>query len=89
MDPDPNAVIGYIKGTLVEVLGIRFVESGRYRVVAELAARTDAVTATLESKTTSWRPDGTVRRSLSTSIVGGQRWYGKRELLKKGAACYR
>jgi uncharacterized protein (TIGR00369 family) len=44
MSLDPVAVTERFKGTLGELLGIRFVEAGPERVVAELAYRPDLTT---------------------------------------------
>jgi 1,4-dihydroxy-2-naphthoyl-CoA hydrolase len=41
---DPNAVTGFMKGTLGELLGIRFVETSADRVVAELTYRGELTT---------------------------------------------
>ena len=41
---DPDAVTERFKGTLGELLGIRFVEAGPERVVAELTSRPDLTT---------------------------------------------
>ena len=41
---DPNAVTGFMKGTLGELLGIRFVETSADRVVAELTYREELTT---------------------------------------------
>ncbi len=45
MDVDPTVIAERFKGTLVELLGIRFVEASRDRLVAELSHRDDLTTA--------------------------------------------
>ena len=44
MDLDPAVIAEQFRGTLVELLGIRFVEASLERVVAELAFRDDLTT---------------------------------------------
>ena len=41
MDSDPTKMTEVLRGTLGELLGIRFVETGKDRVVAELTIRDD------------------------------------------------
>jgi 1,4-dihydroxy-2-naphthoyl-CoA hydrolase len=41
MDSDPTTMTEALRGTLGELLGIRFVETGKDRVVAELTIRDD------------------------------------------------